>query len=100
MQNHRYKFVYLRHPKSASSSIMTYFGVCPADSSSSSSPAGEEKQPLGRGAACLEPLAAQGLSPEEIHRLWQEYFVFTVVRNPYQRMLSSYKYLLRKVSLA
>ncbi|GAB4814791.1 hypothetical protein N2152v2_001837 [Parachlorella kessleri] len=119
--NHRYKFIYLRHPKSASSSIMTFFSVCAAptepqaaagaaaaqtatgssagNASASSEAAavsskGQEQQ--GLGAACLEPLAAQQLSVDEIHRIWREYFVFTVVRNPYQRMLSSYKYLLRK----
>lgn len=53
---------------------------------------------LRLGAACLEPLVVSELSAEEVARMWQEYFVFSVVRNPYQRMLSSYKYLLRKVS--
>lgn len=58
---------------------------------------GAEAPPLGRGAACLEPLTTSELPPEELGRIWREYFVFTTVRNPFQRMLSSYKYLLRKV---
>lgn len=29
--------------------------------------------------------------PYEVERLFREYFVFTLVRNPYTRALSSYK---------
>ena len=53
---------------------------------------------LGFGAACMEPLdTVTDKSPEELTAIWNDYFVFTVVRNPYDRMLSSYKFLLRKV---
>ena len=54
-----------------------------------------EGQDKGAGAApasCVVRLNS-ALSGEETSRLFADYFAFTVVRNPYQRMVSSYKFL-------
>lgn len=121
--NHRYKFIYVRHPKSASSTLMNYFTFCgeltnftdiewePAARSRAAGAqqdaaaaggveAGLEDRALGLGSACLggHSTFARDMTPEQARAMWEEYFVFSVVRNPFTRMVSAYKFLLEKVS--
>ncbi|GAB4814794.1 hypothetical protein N2152v2_001840 [Parachlorella kessleri] len=84
--SHRYKFIYVRHPKTASISILKYFTECnPTD-----------RPRLTPGPACMSQLPAD-LPAAEVARLFRDYFVFTVVRNPLQRALSSYKFLVGRM---
>lgn len=124
--------MYVRHPKSASSSITQYFKECGhprlkgavdvawRGGTSRAKPSNVTHSQTGRtwqdkggrkqrhlpavkqlrlGAACLQPQGrfAADLSPVEARSMWSDYFVFSVVRNPYARFLSAYKFLLHKV---
>ncbi|KAI7838203.1 hypothetical protein COHA_007997 [Chlorella ohadii] len=74
--NHKYKVIFIIHPKSASTAIKRYMQLCRIQQTDS----------------CLSPLddAAQ-LAP--LADKWHEYFVFTFVRNPWVRAYSSWKFL-------
>lgn len=95
--NHNYKIIYLRHPKSASSSVLRMLGDCQdggmLKGASSLSRAVQRRMQK----TCLQTLAPQveDMGDDEIESMWQTYFVFTMVRNPFDRMLSSYNFLLQ-----
>ncbi|PRW20331.1 pumilio-like protein isoform A [Chlorella sorokiniana] len=74
--NHKYKVIFIIHPKSASTAIKRYMQLCRIQQTES----------------CLSPLddAAQ---LEPLGDKWHEYFVFTFVRNPWVRAFSSWKFL-------
>lgn len=42
-------------------------------------------------------MLSESTPAEEVERIWRDYFVFTVVRNPYQRALSLYKFLVGRM---
>ncbi|KAL4422191.1 hypothetical protein ABPG77_006432 [Micractinium sp. CCAP 211/92] len=74
--NHKYKVIFIIHPKSASTATKRYMTLCR----------------LNQTDSCLEPLErAEQLQPLE--QKWSEYFVFTFVRNPWARAYSSWKFL-------
>ncbi|EFN51025.1 hypothetical protein CHLNCDRAFT_141499 [Chlorella variabilis] len=74
--NHKYKVIFIIHPKSASTATKRYMTLCR----------------LERTDSCLSPLEnATELAPLE--ERWREYFVFTFVRNPWVRAYSSWKFL-------
>jgi Sulfotransferase family len=72
----RWRFVYIRQPKSSSTAVLHAI-----------------KQQL-----CGLPDGKGECQPDELrhvtsldNQIWQDYFVFTFVRNPWTRMLSAYK---------
>jgi hypothetical protein len=71
----RYKFLYIRQPKSSSTAVLGAI----------------------KGQLCGGKCDKDQLRPLHIHRvpddIWNEYLVFTFVRNPWTRILSSYKFL-------
>ncbi|KAL4431370.1 hypothetical protein ABPG75_006626 [Micractinium tetrahymenae] len=74
--NHKYRVIFIIHPKSASTATKRYMTLCR----------------LNQTESCLEPLErAEQLQPLE--QKWSEYFVFTFVRNPWARAYSSWKFL-------
>ncbi|PSC74804.1 hypothetical protein C2E20_2398 [Micractinium conductrix] len=74
--NHKYKVIFIIHPKSASTATKRYMTLCR----------------LNQTDSCLEPLErAEQLTP--LAQQWEEYFVFTFVRNPWARAYSSWKFL-------
>ena len=69
----KYSFIYIRQPKASSSSILATI-----------------QKVFCEGRACLPhefSLVQDGIVPDAI---WGEYFVFTAVRNPLARMVSTY----------
>ncbi|PSC74200.1 KRAB-A domain-containing 2-like isoform A [Micractinium conductrix] len=66
-----------------SSSVLHWFGFCNEDRRS------------GRD-SCMD-LLDPATPAEEVARLWKEYFVFTAVRNPFDRAVSQYKFLVKKM---
>lgn len=85
--NHQYRFMYLRHAKAASTSLLKFFGNCKGETSSHNS-------------TCLERFDlgdAQHLPLEELEALWHDYFVFSFVRNPWSRAVSSYLMMMRSL---
>lgn len=87
--NHLYKVVYLRHAKTASSSLLCHFSGCRA-------PPGAEAAGTAQLDTSFQPL--EMLSEEAIEQLWRDYFVVTFVRNPYQRVVSSYRMMARQLA--
>ncbi|KAL4437374.1 hypothetical protein ABPG75_004513 [Micractinium tetrahymenae] len=83
--NHAYRFIFVRHPKCASSALLHHFTLCSERRATKS---------------CLEPWngnpasSVANASEAAIHAMWQDYFVFTVVRNPLARAVSAYKFVL------
>lgn len=72
VQNNEYKVMYLRQPKTGSSTLMQYFPI------------------LGLNFTQLK--SHNGLTDDEAARLFADYFVFTTVRNPWARAVSAYKH--------
>ncbi|KAI3432395.1 hypothetical protein D9Q98_003951 [Chlorella vulgaris] len=81
--NHAYRTLYLKAPKTGSTSLLTLMGTCTG--------AATDK------ATCFEPLKPLK-SKEQYEALYRDYFVFTVVRNPWTRAVSSYRMLARYTS--
>lgn len=73
--NHDYKFIYVRHPKSASSTLLHNLRLCSDNSTRD----------------CLKRLESGEYA--DVNSMWSAYFVFSFVRNPWQRALSSYSFL-------
>ena len=46
-------------------------------------------------AGCIEHLDSQ-ISLDSAQAIWRDYFVFTAVRNPWDRAVSAYKFLVGK----
>jgi hypothetical protein len=67
----KFKFIYVRQPKSSSSAVM--FAI---------------SQQLCEGRVCSRDELRPAFTLEEIP--WDKYFVFTFVRNPWTRILSAY----------
>ena len=67
-----WKFIYIRQPKASSSSMLHAIRsqLC--------------------GGTCRPPLFYQEQDKAKIQAKWEEYFVFTIVRNPWTRALSAY----------
>jgi hypothetical protein len=80
--NHAYRFIYIRSPKSASTSIVDVLGEC-----------GNTRTAAHLAPSCMKHSWEGALSVEEIERVWKDYFVFGFVRNPWKRAYSLYKYL-------
>jgi hypothetical protein len=83
--NHQYKYIYVRSPKAASTSIVNVLGEC------------DNVRTRGHNSSsCMAlhfywPKAAMQL--EELQDTWRDYFVFGFVRNPWRRAYSLYKYI-------
>ncbi|GAB4819803.1 hypothetical protein N2152v2_006849 [Parachlorella kessleri] len=85
--NHLYRFIYLRHAKVASTSLIRHFGYCDASRTSYNS-------------SCLDRLdvgPSQRLPLDQVQRIWSDYFVFSFVRNPWNRAVSSYLMMMRSL---
>eukprot|EP00798_Chlamydomonas_sp_ICE-L_P021193 gene21193-28095_t len=79
--NHHFKVIYVKSPKTGSTSILSlppFKGQCKDEATS------EDKQ------YCYLPVLKKEISPE----IWMDYFVFAVARNPWERAVSMYHYLL------
>jgi hypothetical protein len=82
--NHKYKFIYLRLAKTASTSLFDYFGACSSN---------EQNNRNSHLPTCMQELKIRDI--EQAQQLWQDYFVFAFIRNPWKRALSSYRMLMR-----
>eukprot|EP01026_Neomeris_dumetosa_P072881 TRINITY_DN7440_c0_g1_i6.p1 TRINITY_DN7440_c0_g1~~TRINITY_DN7440_c0_g1_i6.p1 ORF type:complete len:428 (+),score=16.72 TRINITY_DN7440_c0_g1_i6:133-1284(+) len=81
--NHKYKFIFIKNPKVAGTSIWGYFGwICKDDMA---------PEKVGN---CFEKADLEHMPFEEVEKLWSEYTVFATSRNPFARGASAYKYLL------
>lgn len=80
--NHAYRFIYIRSPKSASTSIVDVLGEC-----------GNTRTAAHLAPSCMKHSWEGALTVEEIGKVWKDYFVFGFVRNPWKRAYSLYKYL-------
>lgn len=82
--SHKYKFVFLGNKKCASSSIRdllkTYSDIWTNQ--------GINSKPVGKHYTALQVKEWMSL----VGHSWDEYFVFTTIRNPVDRILSSYSY--------
>eukprot|EP00775_Hariotina_reticulata_P010221 gene10221-10381_t len=83
--NHQYKYIYIRSPKSASTSIVNMMGEC------------TNTNTRGHNASTCMVLHfywnSTDLMRANINNIWKDYFVFGFVRNPWRRAYSLYRYL-------
>jgi hypothetical protein len=81
----RYKYVYIRSPKAASTSIVNVLGEC------------DNKATRGHNSSSCMVLHfywnSTELNSDNLQKMWKDYFVFGFVRNPWRRAYSLYKYL-------
>ncbi|KAF6265099.1 hypothetical protein COO60DRAFT_1624003 [Scenedesmus sp. NREL 46B-D3] len=81
----RYKYIYIRSPKAASTSIVNVLGEC------------NNKASHGHNSSSCMVLHyywnSTELSTDHLQKMWKDYFVFGFVRNPWRRAYSLYKYL-------
>lgn len=85
--NHRYRIVYVRHAKAGSTTVLGHFKDC--------------REP-NAPASCLERLfvsnsSIAGWSEVRVASMWCRYFIFTVARDPLERAVSTYHWLMRTV---
>lgn len=80
--SHKWKFIFLRQPKSSSTAVLVAIKQQLCQMS---------REPMS---SCDELGELGWATQEEIldDSLWEEYFVFTFVRNPWTRMLSAFNY--------
>lgn len=80
-----YKYIYVRSPKSASTSIVNELGEC------------NNQKTRGHNSSTCMVLHfywnSTELAPDNVQQMWKDYFVFGFVRNPWRRAYSLYKYL-------
>jgi hypothetical protein len=81
----RYKYIYIRSPKSASTSIVNVLGEC------------DNVRTRGHNSSSCMALhfywPKSVLEMESLQQMWKDYFVFGFVRNPWRRAYSLYKYI-------
>lgn len=81
----RYKYIYIRSPKSASTSIVNVLGEC------------DNVRTAGYNSSSCMALhfywPKSMLELDHLQQMWQDYFVFGFVRNPWRRAYSMFKYL-------
>ena len=74
--NHKYKYIFITHPKSASTAIKVHLVDCRFNATAPH---------------CMSILEDGDLAT--LRAQWADYFVFTFVRNPWARLFSSWKFL-------
>ncbi|PSC73500.1 MAP kinase phosphatase 6 isoform B [Micractinium conductrix] len=79
--NHNYRTMYLKAPKTGSTSVLTLLGTCTGNNETDK-------------ATCFKPLEVMP-SLEDYAAMYARYFVWTVARNPWARAVSSYRMLSR-----
>jgi hypothetical protein len=81
----RYKYIYIRSPKAASTSIVDEFGEC------------NNVRTHGFNASTCMGMHSSWehffKDPRNITDMWRDYYVFGFVRNPWNRAYSLYKYM-------
>lgn len=99
--SHKKKFIFIKSVKTASTSVEVFFEkYCTDDENwepqhhrcSSVSPAGiiGSRGPNGRESKYYNHMPAKEIKDLVGDRLWEDYFKFTVVRNPYDKMVSAF----------
>ena len=73
--NDKYKIIFLKNTKTAGTSLMLAFGKLEGDCDT-----------------CLRHVRAD--EEPELLQTYRDYFVFTIIRNPFDRAVSSYEYIL------
>lgn len=85
LRPHRYKYIYIRTPKAASTSIVNALGEC------------DNVRTRGYNSSSCMALHfywnSTVLEQDNLQKMWKDYFVFGFVRNPWRRAYSLYKYL-------
>lgn len=79
--NHAYRTMYLKAPKTGSTSLLTLMGTCTGNATTDK-------------ATCFQPLEVLE-NEADYETMYSNYFVFSVVRNPWARAVSSYRMLSR-----
>ncbi len=88
--SHNQKVIFVHIPRTAGSSIAQYFGVCGDDNHGSLTPVRSDMlYGLERGKA-LQHLNAKSIRKRLGANVFDDYFKFTVVRNPYDRVVSEF----------
>lgn len=96
-----YRFIYMKHAKNAGSSVLPAFlrpSICPVgDGEPRTVPLGYDTPETRFGANCtaqhIAPLDSDCFPCHDIERWkWMSYYVFSVVRHPLTRAVSSYTY--------
>lgn len=81
----RYKYIYIRSPKAASTSIVNVLGEC------------DNVRTRGYNSSSCMALhfywPKSMLQLDSLQQMWKDYFVFGFVRNPWRRAYSLYKYI-------
>jgi hypothetical protein len=105
--SHRFRFIYLKTMKTASTSVEVYFApYCrnPEDRVAEK-PTGEaaisqwgvvgHRGPLRGGETFYNHMPAQQILTLIGHQMWSEYFKFCVIRNPFGKVVSHFWFKLR-----
>lgn len=77
--NHRHRLAYIKLQKTGSTSIVEHFTEC-----------GKHRE---NPETCFEWI--HGLNASQVATVWRDYFVFSTVRNPFARAVSSFTFLTR-----
>lgn len=94
--SHRYNFIFIHIPKAGGSSIEKAFGLYGSNNQGNNAPDPSILYGVKDGCA-LQHLTAlevkQRISPD----VWEKYFKFSFVRNPFARLVSEYSWRLKKL---
>tara|TARA_B100000287_G_scaffold363821_1_gene357737 strand:- start:482 stop:1120 length:639 start_codon:yes stop_codon:yes gene_type:complete len=88
MTNHEYKFIFIHYPKTGGSSIESFFGGSDGPKTT------HYKDSKGRKRTTWEKhhMPAQEYIAENGHEIWDDYFTFTIIRNPWDMFVSHFEW--------
>ena len=88
--SHRYKVIFVHVPRTAGSSISQVLGICGDDNKGALTPARPDMLYGLVGNKVLQHLTARGVREKLGRDVYERYFKFTFVRNPFDRVVSTY----------
>ena len=88
MKNHEYRFIYIHYPKTGGSSLESFFGGSDGPKSTTyRNSKGQIKTTFER-----HHMSAKDYIAENGHEIWNDYFTFTIVRNPWDMFVSHFEW--------
>lgn len=94
--SHQHKIIFIHIPKAGGSSVEKAFGLYGANNRGDNAPDPDILYGLENGRA-LQHLTALEIKNRISQEVWEEYFKFSLTRNPFDKLVSEYFWRLKKL---